>query len=192
MMSPLETAATHFDLGLNRNQFQRLRNVMIRHQACIFTSWKDVQEVNKECTPRGHICELDEEGNAYFQIPTAAVAHFHIRRILEDPYVIKVIASFATDPNVAFTFIFKVGADGSNGQRIYQFLGSISNVFTTQFCSIQIRAEKKSTGQFRVIWANPSVNSESAHCYLRIAFEKEVRGKQLFLASKFIYSSLPI
>ena len=177
-MSALQTAATHFDLGLNRNQFQRLRNIMIRHQACIFVSWHDVQEVNKECTPPGHICELDENGNAYFQIPLAAVAHFHIRRILVDPYVIRVMCQLATDSMVVYFLYYKVGADGSNGQRIYRFGGSISNVFTTQFCSIMIVAKKVSTGQSWVIWANPSVNSESSHCYLRIAYEKEVRGKQ--------------
>ena len=119
-MSALESLATHFRLDTSRDQYQLLREIMVDHNACLLTSWKDIQEVCKDLLPPGSTCGLDANGNAVFTIPMANVAHHHIRRILDDPRLLaRMVALKAACPEVIFTLIYKFGADGANGQSVY-------------------------------------------------------------------------
>ena len=179
MLDPLETAAVVFELDLSREQHQKLRKVSKRQNASFVRSWKDIQTVHKECQPPGIVTGLDENGNAFFQVSIPNVVHHTIKRILEtiDAKTLIRIEILCADPFVEVCFIYKYGADGASCQSVYKFGGSGSNIFASQFAPIQIKAVKRSTGQSQVIWANPKVNSEVSHSFLRIAYEKEYDGK---------------
>ena len=196
-MSALESSAMHFRLDTSRDQYQLLREIMLDHNACVLTSWKDIQDVHKELLPPGSTCHLDSNGNAVWQIPMANVAHHHIRRILDDPRVLaRMVSLKAACPEVIFTLIFKYGADGANGQAVYRFGGNIGNMFASVFSTVQLKAQlvmKDANGttimdangepkkKVWVIFANRNCNSESSHVYLRLSYEKEFKGKIIFI-----------
>ena len=182
MLDALESSAVVFDLDLSRDQHQKLRNVSKRQKASFVRSWKDIQEVHKECEPPGYECGIDENGNAFFKVSIQNVCHHTIKRILEtiDAKTLIRIEILCRDPFVEVCFIFKYGADGNNLQTVYRFGKSGSNLFASQFAPVQIRAVKRSTSQVCVIWANPKVNSEVSHSFLRLAYEKEYDGKNSF------------
>ena len=182
MLDPLESSAMVLGLDLSREQHQKLRNVSKHQNACFVRSWKDIQAVNKECEPPGIVTGLDENGNAFFQVSIQDVCHHTIKRILEtiDAKSLIRIEILCRDPYVEVCFIFKYGADGSSCQSVYKFGGTGSNLFASQFAPIQIKAIKRSTGQSQVIWANPLVNSEVSHSFLRLAYEKEYDCKIIY------------
>ena len=154
---------------------------MLEHNACIVTSWKDIQDVHKECMPEGWTCHLDDNGNAVFEVPMANVAHHHIRRILDDPNVLaRMKALKEAFPEAIFVLIFKYGADGANGQSLYRFGANIGNMFASVFATVQLRAyiPNSKPRKVWVIFANRNCNSESSHVYLRLSYEKEYKGKQ--------------
>ena len=176
-MTPLESSAALFRLDLSRDQYNLLREITAKHNACILVSWTRIQEFHKETEPPGWTCQLDANDNAVFQIPMASVVHHQIRNILDDERVLaRMLALFAANPLVIFVLIFKYGADGANQMVIYRFGGSIGNVFASVMAIIQLKAVSP-TGETEVIWANPNVNSESSHVYLRLSYEKEYKGK---------------
>ena len=182
-MSALESAAMHFRLDTSRDQYQLLRDISKDHNACIVTSWKDIQDVQKELMPPGWTCHLDANGNAVFQNPMANVAHHHIRRILDDPRLLaRMVALKAACPEVIFNLIYKFGADGANGQSVYRFGGNIGNMFASVFATVQLKAVNPVTEQVWVIFANRNCNSESSHVYLRLSYEKETKGNIIISA----------
>ena len=185
-MTPVQSSAALFRLDLGRDQYNLLREIMTEHKACILVPWYRIQEFHKTTEPEGWTCELDSNGNAVFQVPMASVIHHHIRSILENEVILaRMQAHFAADPLVKFVLIFKYGADGANAMVVYRFGGSISNVFASVLAIVQLKAVSPS-GATWVIYANPNVNSESSHVYLRVSYEKEYKGILQKTLRKFV------
>ena len=62
-------------------------------------------------------------------------------------------------------------------------------MFASIFASVQFRAEKVNSDGSKQVWvvfANPNVNSEQSHVYLRISYEHELKGKPKSVSMQWI------
>ena len=170
-MTAIEALADFYSMGLTVENYRHLRKRSIEQGAPIWPAYNQLEAAKKALRPP---LIVTPRPDLEVKVTLQSVCQLHIDGIFLDEDVKARFLSFSRDPDVRFQLVGKVGADGAGAfsiQRHHSEEGS--NIFASTFATISLLATKDS--QFAAIFKNKNVNSNSAHSYLRVKFEKEVK-----------------
>ena len=168
-MTAWEALAKFFHNGWTVAEYIRTYEDAKARNAGIWPPYSQLREVKKLCVPP-RTKALDDE----FICPMQSYLDHQTYWLLDDPFLLERIKEFARDPLVTFKLIVNIGADGSGGHTVYRWGTHCTSLFATTIVPVQLQAIKGSDKA--VLWSNPWVNSPTGHSYLRLKFEKELKG----------------
>ena len=182
-MTPWEALAKFFQNGWTVEEYIRTYDDAKERNAGIWPSYYQLRKIKVLTLPATFMYMEDE-----VICPMQAYLDHQLHWLLDDPFLMDLIRDYARDPLIQFILIVKFGADGSGGHAIYRWGTHCSSLFATSIALVQLQAIKGE--EKAVLWSNPFVNSPTGHSYLRLKFEKELKGKNhcIFAVSNFDFT----
>ena len=181
MVSANEALATLIRLDLSQRQYQALRNLMKTCNAIILPPYKKLLAAKKECIPPGMKVE---PGKGIISFEIQSVLDHFMRRMVSDEKMRESILSYEDIPDVILTLWAKYGSDSATTHSQYQTKDKINHqsIFTTFLVPVCLQVTWTAQNKKPVnLFLNPMANSAFGCFYLRVAFEKEDKGKSQFI-----------
>ena len=168
-MTPWEGLAKFLRNGWTVEEYIRTYDDAKKRNAGIWPSYYQLKKVKELCLPDTFLYMEDE-----VICPMQSYLDHQLHWLLDDPFLMAQIKDYARDPLVEFILIVKFGVDGSGGHAVYRWGTHCSSLLATTIALVELQVRKGS--EKAVLWSNPWVNSPIVHSYLRLKFEKELKG----------------
>ena len=168
-MTPWEALAKFFQNGYSVEKYIRIYDEAKARNAAIWPPYNQLKEVKKLCLPL-NITVSEEEAICPMQSYLDSQAFW----LLDNPFLLEEIQNYARDPSNKFRLVTKGGVDGSGNQSVSRWGKHPGSLLATSICPVELQVVRGS--KVATLWTNPRANSPVGHAYLRLAFEKELKG----------------
>ena len=168
-MTPWEATAKFFQNGYSVEKYVRIYDEAKARNAAIWPPYNQLKEVKNSCLPDNIRVSANE-----VICPMQSYLDSQAFWLLDNPFLMEEIQNFARDPSIGFRLVSKGGPDGSGNQSVNRWGDHPGSLFATSMAPVQLQAFKGS--EYAVLWTNPRANSPVGHGYVRLAFEKELKG----------------
>ena len=172
-MTAWEATAKFFQNGYTVEKYVRIYDEAKARNAAIWPPYNQLKEVKQLCLP-DNITVSEDEAICSMQSYLDSQAFW----LLDDPFLWEVVQKFVSDPSKRrrVRLVSKVGADGSGNQSVNRWGTHPGSLFATSIAPVELQIVDDETGEYDALWTNPRANSPDGHSYLRLKFEKELKG----------------
>ena len=168
-MTPWEALAKFLHNGWTVEGYARIYNESKDRNAPIWPPYCQLREIKQMCIPRGILLLEDE-----VICPLQSYVDDQVKWLLDNPFLLKDVENYARDPSTTIKLFFKFGLDGSGGHSVYRWGTHCRSLLATSIAPVELQAIKGS--EKATLWTNPRANSSTGNSYLRLKFEKELKG----------------
>ena len=168
-MTPWEALAKFFHNGWTVEVYIRTYKESKARNAGIWPPYGQLRDIKQLCIPRDIILREDE-----VICPLQSFLDMQVTWLLDDPFLMKVIQDYARDPSITIKLYLTFGMDGSGGHSVYRWGTHCRSLLATSIALIQLQAIKGE--EMAPLWTNSRANSPTGNAYLRLKFEKELKG----------------
>ena len=168
-MTDWEALSKFFDSGMTVENYTRNYKESKARNAAIWPEYTHLKRLKDQILPDG-ITVINEEAICPMQSYLDSQSHW----LLDNPFLLETVKKFQRIPGAKVVLVSKVGADGSGNQSVNRYGTHPGSLFATSIAPVELQVVKGEEKE--ILWTNPRANSSVGHAYLRLKFEKELKG----------------